>query len=771
MANENVVSIILRVLDETKAGFTSPLSNIAALQKSVNQLTPAMAGAAAAVGASLAAMTKHGIDNADEMGKAAQRAAVTSESFSTLAYAAKLADVSREQLGSGMTKLNVALTEAATKGGDIRKALDGAMGSIFTAGGKLKGTDQALMELADHFSKLEDGPQKAALAVQIFGKSGAELLPFLNQGSEGIAALRDEARALGLEISGNTAAAAEAFNDNLTRMHELGLGVSNQLAGEFLPILVQLSSEIVESSKNGGALNAVFESSVFIFKTMAAGVLTLVEALNVVGATIGNTVAIAVTLYKEGPRAAAALYTGFAAEMEKRKEEFRVKMADLFIPQGAAVTAPKEAGRAAATAFVNAAGETLEQQQAKLAEAVARLFGNNAKATQSNSASMLKVADVALKQGTISLEDYYDYKKELAEKDADAQIAYLDIVAQAEERKLSAIDAKTPEFEIQKAAVQKAYQDREAAETSFDALVTVLEAERLERIIERNDAEMAGNRKIQEQWIKDAEEREAKENEMAQRQLEMRQQIEADNAQAGIDIGNVSGGEDRINAVSQYYDQQRVLEDQAYQNRLNNIYKIQQTETDTMVMLEMAYAAHKRKLKAIDVADAAAKKDTQMATLSTYGNILGQGAALAQQFGKKGFLAYQVMAIGQAHINTALAIVKCLADLGPIAGPIAAGAIAAMGAVQVGIIMNQKPTGAAHGGLDYVPAESTYILQQGERILSPNQNSDLVNFLRDQRSPQRSGEVVLNVSGQPLFRLLYQATRSGELVFDARAIA
>jgi hypothetical protein len=37
--------------------------------------------------------------------------------------------------------------------------------------------------------------------------------------------------------------------------------------------------------------------------------------------------------------------------------------------------------------------------------------------------------------------------------------------------------------------------------------------------------------------------------------------------------------------------------------------------------------------------------------------------------------------------------------------------------------------GAAHGGMGYVPRETTYLLDRGERVLSPNQNQDLTNFL------------------------------------------
>ena len=49
-------------------------------------------------------------------------------------------------------------------------------------------------------------------------------------------------------------------------------------------------------------------------------------------------------------------------------------------------------------------------------------------------------------------------------------------------------------------------------------------------------------------------------------------------------------------------------------------------------------------------------------------------------------------------------------------------------------------SGVAHGGLDYVPKESTYLLDKGERVLSPNQNQDLNNFMKS----GGSGEVIIN---------------------------
>ena len=50
---------------------------------------------------------------------------------------------------------------------------------------------------------LPDGAEKTALAIELFGKSGADLIPFLNQGREGVGALTAELQDLGVQIGGD----------------------------------------------------------------------------------------------------------------------------------------------------------------------------------------------------------------------------------------------------------------------------------------------------------------------------------------------------------------------------------------------------------------------------------------------------------------------------------------------------------------------------------------------------------------------------------------
>jgi hypothetical protein len=107
---------------------------------------------------------------------------------------------------------------------------------------------------------------------------------------------------------------------------------------------------------------------------------------------------------------------------------------------------------------------------------------------------------------------------------------------------------------------------------------------------------------------------------------------------------------------------------------------------------------------------------------------LGNIGALAKLFGREGFEVAKAAAAGQATMDTYAAANKALATAPAGFQFLAAAAAVAAGMANVYQIMSQAPP-AAHGGLEYVPEEQTYLLQQGERVLSPNQNAQLVDTL------------------------------------------
>lgn len=92
-----------------------------------------------------------------------------------------------------------------------------------------------------------------------------------------------------------------------------------------------------------------------------------------------------------------------------------------------------------------------------------------------------------------------------------------------------------------------------------------------------------------------------------------------------------------------------------------------------------------------------------------------------------------LMNIEETYSNTFNAV-SAIPLVGPyLAMPMAIAASAMQIASAAGIQGMAVPSvsGVAHGGLDYVPKESTYLLDKGERVLSPNQNKDLNKFMAE----------------------------------------
>ncbi|MFT3664637.1 phage tail tape measure protein [Piscinibacter sp.] len=204
-----------------------------------------------AVGVATAYMVKQQIDAADAAGKAAQAAGVSVDTYTALAYAAELSGVEAAGLSTALRELNKSLVsnDPAFKQLGV---------SIRDSSGNLKASERVLAEVADRFSAMPDGPKKAALAIELFGKAGTDLIPLLNSGSAGIGRLTEEAKRLGVVIDDETAKAAEELNDNLSRLKKSGEGLALQLAKEVTPTLVELSDHALKNARDFGILRGSF---------------------------------------------------------------------------------------------------------------------------------------------------------------------------------------------------------------------------------------------------------------------------------------------------------------------------------------------------------------------------------------------------------------------------------------------------------------------------------------------------------------------------------
>lgn len=121
-----------------------------------------------------------------------------------------------------------------------------------------------------------------------------------------------------------------------------------------------------------------------------------------------------------------------------------------------------------------------------------------------------------------------------------------------------------------------------------------------------------------------------------------------------------------------------------------------------------------------------------------------------------------------ARTAKALAIAAALIDtyrgaayaLGYVPFPLNFPAAALVTAEGLANVQRIKQTSVAHGGLTEVPEDSTFLLRRGERVLSPNQNRELTEFLDRSREEPRAGGGIEHVE----IHILENATASSALL-------
>ena len=222
------------------------------------------------------------VDQLDRIGDAASAVGVTTQAMAELGFAANQSGTDALTLEGAMGKLNLKISEGVGGNKEAVK-LFAALGVQLTdTDGKVRSTDSVLAELADTFAALPEGPQKSALAVELFGKSGAGLLQFLSRGSKGIQELRAEFVALSGGPIDGAADQAGAFNDQLDKLSVMGQAATMRFGGELVPTLVEVAEMFTATGEDALGLG----DGMSVASTAGAGLRTLLEFVLLVGSDV-----------------------------------------------------------------------------------------------------------------------------------------------------------------------------------------------------------------------------------------------------------------------------------------------------------------------------------------------------------------------------------------------------------------------------------------------------------------------------------------------------
>ena len=186
------------------------------------------------------AFARSTINVADSMNDMSMQTGIAVETLSELDYAAKMNGASLEDVQKALTKVSVKATDAATGSKTAAVAFDVLGVSVKNADGTMRSSVDLLEDIGDSFRGISDPTVKAALAVEIFGKTGVQMIPVI----ENMRKSREEARELGGVLGSDFATQAAEFNDNVDRMEIMLRGLSVTVLNEVLPSLSQMFNEL-----------------------------------------------------------------------------------------------------------------------------------------------------------------------------------------------------------------------------------------------------------------------------------------------------------------------------------------------------------------------------------------------------------------------------------------------------------------------------------------------------------------------------------------------
>ena len=225
---------------EFQKGMQTVQKNMQQVGKNISSvgisMTKWVTGSIAAVGGGMLAIAQKTANAGDEIQKMSLRTGISTEALSEYKHAAELSGTSLESLEKGVKRMQSTIYDAEKGLSTATDALeDLGVTSEELAG---KSPEEQFEILSSALADVDDASRKAALAQDIFGRAGTEMLPMLAAGSEGIAKMRQEAQDLGIVFDQEAADSAAKFNDDIDRLKKGFAGVFQELGMKLIPIFV-----------------------------------------------------------------------------------------------------------------------------------------------------------------------------------------------------------------------------------------------------------------------------------------------------------------------------------------------------------------------------------------------------------------------------------------------------------------------------------------------------------------------------------------------------
>ena len=268
------ISFALSSAGRAASATMKEFSGIGGVMGPIASLSAGAATGLAAMAIGAAGIASHAAESAAKMYELSQSTGVNVETLSGFSFAAKAVGLDTETLATGLERMSKSAFAAATAPAGAVNAYTRLGVAVRDSSNNIRPAEDLLLDLSAKFANMPDGILKSATALQIFGKGGDALIPFMNKGPAFMKELADYAQQVGAALSGPAAAAAEEYSISLAKIGIAASGVENRLTGELLPALQAVTDAMAKSAASGDSFGHDF---ITMLGYVAKGLVTIAD--------------------------------------------------------------------------------------------------------------------------------------------------------------------------------------------------------------------------------------------------------------------------------------------------------------------------------------------------------------------------------------------------------------------------------------------------------------------------------------------------------------
>ena len=263
----------------------------------------AIGAAAVAAAAGVFKLVKDAGVAADALITLSNKTGISTQQLQEMEYAARFVDVEVETMTGSMMKLTKNMDMARKGSKDQAKAFAKLGVEFKNQDGSLRNAKDVWEDAIGALGAVGNEADRDALAMNLFGKSAAELNPLIKAGTDELKRLGKEAQSMGIIMSDESVAALGQFDDKMQVLEASSKGLGNAIAIAALPVMDDLISTVqnltqaalenlvpamenvaewFQQSLTNGGLRWLLDNKDFIIAGIV-GIATAMLAWNVVG--------------------------------------------------------------------------------------------------------------------------------------------------------------------------------------------------------------------------------------------------------------------------------------------------------------------------------------------------------------------------------------------------------------------------------------------------------------------------------------------------------